>query len=412
MNQYKAYKVELDPNNKQITLFKKHCGGSRFAYNWMLATLKQDYDKSKLENTKPTLKPNAIQFHKLLNSKKQTEFPWMYEVSKSAPQFALKAVEGAYKRFFNKEASFPRFKKKGIKDSFTVDGTIIINKDSVQLPRIGKVRLKESNYIPEGKPAKATISRRADKWFISVHYETDITQQNYIEDTIGVDLGIKNLITCSDGTVIPNSNKLKQLDKSLKRQQRKLARQTKGGSSYNKTKLKIQRLYMRISNSRQDILHKTTSLLVKTKPEKTIVIEDLNVKGMMKNHKLARAIGNCGWGEFVRQLKYKCEWYGKTLIIANRFFPSSKMDWKTGEINKDLKLSDRTIFHKDGTTTDRDLQGAINLKLYPEKYMVEYSTVSSTGIKADVSLKLEKLNRDGKFINSVKGIKVPIGSQN
>lgn len=165
----KSFKTELNPNNQQKTLLEKHAGCSRFAYNWMLGLLKDDYNTG----TK-VYRPNAIEFHKLLISKKKTEFPWMYEVSKAAPQFALRDCETAFKRFFKKISKFPRFKKKGIKNSFTVDGSVIVVNNTIQLPRIGKIRFKELGYMPEGKPSKATISKIAGRWFVSIHCEVDI----------------------------------------------------------------------------------------------------------------------------------------------------------------------------------------------------------------------------------------------
>jgi len=324
----------------------------------MLGILVEDYKAEK------KYKPNAIQFHKLLNSKKETEFPWMYRSSKSAPQNALRNLEKAFKRFFKKQAKFPKFKKKNIDDKFTVDGHIRVLETHIQLPKIGKIRLKERNYIPIGKPKSATISKKAGRWFVSVRYEIDISKKESNNEIIGVDLGIKNLATLSDGTIIPTVTTLKEKEEKLKRLNRRLSRQKKGSNSRKRTLLKIQRLHFHIANVRKDTLHKLTSLLVKTKPEGVITIEDLDVQGMLKNKYLAKSIANIGAYEFRRQLEYKCKWYGKELVIADRYFPSSKMDHKTGEINDNLKLSDRIIYHPDGTKTDRDLNAAINLRNY------------------------------------------------
>lgn len=383
---FKSFKVELDPNNEQRTLFAKNAGCARFAYNWMLGILKEDWDSG----TKK-YKVNFFAFCKLLNSKKKTEFPWMYEVSKCCPNYAMQNVEQAYKRYFKKISDFPRFKKRGATDSFSLSGVIKVTKTHIKLPRIGWIRLKENNYIPEGKPKKVTVSLRAGKWFIGTHYEIDIPQNQYNQEILGVDLGIKSLATLSDGTQFKNTTKQKQLDRSLKRQQRKISRQQKGSNSRNKTKLKLQKLYYRISCARQDNLHKFTSFLVKTKPEGTLVIEDLNVAGMLKNHKLARAISNCGFGEFKRQIEYKAEWYGKKVIFANTFFPSSKMCSNCSCLKQDLKLSDRIYKCDCGLKIDRDLNAAINLKNYkePPKAPVKTNTVGSTGINA---------GGDGRFI--------------
>lgn len=358
----KTFKVELKPNNKQQTMLIKHSGTARFTYNWMLAKLKDEYN----QGIKSII--SSINWHKELVQLKKTEFNWMYEVSKCAPQFALRNLEVAFKNFFKKTAKYPTFKKKGSRDSFTLDGTIIVSENNIQLPVIGKIRLKEKGYAPIGKPKSCTISKTADKWFVSVKYEVEEPKhQEWIDESIGVDLGIKTLAVFSDGTEIKPSNKLKILESRLKRYQRKLARQKKGSSKYKQTKTKLSRLHYKISCHRKDILHKTTTLLAKTKLHKVIVIENLNVTGMIKNHKLAKSISNIGFFEFKRQLKYKCHWYNKELIIAARWFPSSKTCSHCGFIKSDLTLSDR-IFRCDccNFEIDRDLNASINLKnLYP-----------------------------------------------
>jgi len=377
----KGFKTELDPNNEQITMFKQHAGCARFTYNWALATLEEDYKSGKKE-----LKPTSITLHKLLNTKKDTEFPWMRKCSKWAMQNATRSIEEAYKRFFKHTSKFPQKKKKGKRDSFTLDKPIYVFENYIQLPKIGKVRLKEKGYIPTGNPKSATISLKVGRWFVAIKYEIpESIPIEHTEDSIGVDLGIKTFATFSDGTIIPTNNKLKKKEKYLKRQQRKLSRQVKGSNSRNKTKRRISKTHYHIANTKKDLIHKTTSLLAKTKLAKRIVIEDLNVKGMLKNHKLAKAIANIGYHEFRRQLTYKCEWYNKELVIADRWFPSSKMDHKTGEINNDLTLRDRIIFHKDETITDRDLNAAINLANYKgiNQLTKKKDTVRYTGIKAD-----------------------------
>ncbi len=420
----KAFKTELDPNNKQLTLLNQNAGCSRFVYNWALGLLIEDYKTDK------SLKPNAIELHRLLNSKKESEFPWMYECSKWTMQNALRSLETAYLRFFKGLGDFPKFKKKSKgNDSFTVNEIINVTKTTIQLPKIGVIRLKEHDYIPEGSYKSATVTLRAGRYLVSVQKEINIEERKDLKDeALGVDPGVKTFITCSDGTSIPPHKALKKHEKRLKRLQRKLERQKKGSKSREKTKLRFQKEHLKITNIRKDLINKTTSLLVKTKPEKTIVIEDLNVKGMLKNHKLAKAIADVGFGEFRRQMEYKSKWYGKTLILANRFFPSSKMDHKSGEINKSLTLKDRIIYHKDGSKTDRDLNAAINLKNYPTLWMEEYpckvkkepvklkgkkkvvNTVRYTEIKAVDDLRLcksVKAEENRSLINIVEGSKDP-----
>jgi putative transposase len=360
---HKSFKTELNPNNKQITLFKQYAGTARFVYNWALDLLQKDYESEK------KIKPSAMTLHKILIGKKKDEFKWMREISKWCPQNSLRNLEVAYNNFFKKKNKFPKFKKKGQKDFFTLDNPISVKNNKIKLPKIGWVPLKEKDYIPEGKPKSVTISCKVNKWFISVYYEVEFKKQDYIEDVIGVDLGVKSLAITSDGEFFSPSKKLKHKEKSLKRLQRKLSRQKKGSKSRDKTKNKIAKKHFKISNHRKDILHKATSYLVKTKLSKTIVIEDLNVSGMIKNHKLAKAISNIGFYEFRRQLEYKCSWYGKELIIADRFYPSSKLCSFCGCKKEDLKLADR-IYSCNNCKglIDRDLNAAINLKKYTARY--------------------------------------------
>ena len=385
---HKSFKTELQPNNKQRTLFAQHAGCARFAYNWALALLKDDYDSGRKE-----IKPTAITLHQILNIKKRSDYPWMHQCSKWSAQNALRNIETAYNRFFKKVSDFPKFKKRGRRDSFTLDTPVVVYDNKIKLPRIGVIRLKERGYIPVGKPKKATISLRAGRWFVSVQYEVEPKKTETIDGSIGVDLGIKTFATLSDGTIFETNHKLKHKEEQLKRFQRKLARQVKGSKSRNKTKKMVGIVHYHISNSRKDLIHKTTSFLVKTKPENRIVIEDLNVKGMMKNHHLAKSVANIGAYEFRRQLGYKCAWYGKQLVIADRWFPSSKMDHKTGMVNKDLKLSNRIIYHADGSSTDRDLNAAINLSRY---------TARHAGINADGDEKSISLSQDSERCSSLK----------
>jgi len=379
---YKSFKVKLNPNNKQKTLFKQYAGTARFVYNWALDLLQKDHKSEK------KIKPSAITLHKLLVIKKNNEFNWMKEISKWCPQNSLRNLETAYKKFFKKQNSFPKFKKKGQRDSFTLDASIIIKGNKIKLPKIGWIKLKEHNYIPEGKPKSATISLMADRWFVSVKYETEIEQKQYENTIIGVDLGIKSLAVCSDGEIFESPRKLKNKEDQLKLLQRKLSRQQKGSNSRNITKKRLAKVHFNISNHRKDILHKATSCLAKTKSNKTIVIEDLNVKGMLKNHNLAKAISNIGFHEFRRQLEYKCAWYGKELIVADRFYPSSKLCSCCGNKKDELELKDRTyICDNCGLKIDRDLNASINL----EQYTVRYTEINAGG---DDKVHVEKSTGD------------------
>ncbi len=427
----KAFKTELDPNNVEATKLAQHAGTARFAYNWSLNLLQENYNNKKQEErnhleqrklnnlpkyTDKELKEyrkelnkkyphlSAIDLHKKLIQLKETEFPWMKEISKWSPQNALRNIEKAYKKFFTwmksrkgKKVGLPNKKKKDKKQSFTLDAPIHVTETTIKLPKIGKVKLKEHGYIPEGSPKSATVSFKANKWFVSVQYEVEIEKIETIDKTIGVDLGIKTLATCSDGTIVENSKKLKNKEKTLKRLQRKLSKQTKGSASRKKTKLKIQKLHYKISCDRKDNLNKLTSLLAKTKLERNIVIEDLNVGGMMKNHKLAKSIANVGMYEFRRELTYKCEWYGKNVLLANRFYGSSKTCSCCGYYNRDLKLSDRIFICPNcGSRIERDFNASKNLEVTNEVVWLVKSCSTARYAVIDAG-------GDKKFIDSLEG---------
>lgn len=370
----RGYKTEIAPNNKQITLLCKNAGAARFAYNWALNLKKIAFDnKSKI--------PNAIELHRELNLLKQTDLSWMYDVSKCSPQEALRNCDTAFGNFFRKckqkvkgKKGFPKFKsKKNGLGSFKLTGTIKVSNTHIQLPRLGKLKLKEYGYLPlNAKILSANVSERAGRWFVSLQIEEEINQIQKPECIVGVDLGIKTLAVCSDGITYPNPKALRSNLDKLKRRSRQLSKKEKGSKNRKKAAKRLAKLHYKISNIRKDSIHKITSELTKTKSK--VVIEDLNVSGMLKNRKLSRAIQDIGLFEFRRQLEYKGKWYGCEIIIADRFYPSSKSCSQCGWINKDLSLSDR-VFMCDscGLEIDRDLNASYNLESY---------TVSSTGINA------------------------------
>jgi len=371
----RAYKTELDLNNKQRTLCAKHAGTARFAYNWGLAR--------KIETFKSGQKvPTAIDLHRELNALKKTDFPWMYEVSKCAPQESLRNLDKAFDNFFRRvkikkagkftgEVGFPRFKskKRGI-GSFRLTGAIHVFEDIIQLPRLGRLRLKERGYLPTcAKILSATVSSRAGRWFVSVQVEEEVEIKKAKGSPLGVDLGVKTMAVCSDGNYFENPKALRKKLQSLRRAQRELSRRKKGGKNREKSRRKVARLHLRIANIRSDAIHKaTTSIVAKTKPieqrPSVVVIEDLNVSGLLKNHKLARAISDVGFFEFRRQLAYKTAWNGVSLLVADRFFPSSKLCSVCGAINDNLTLQDRTWTCDCGAHHDRDRNAAINLSRY------------------------------------------------
>lgn len=376
----RGYQTELDPNDVQRTLFLKNAGAARYAYNWGLEQKKQALDaKTKI--------PNSIELHRQLNALKSIEFPWMYEVSKCAPQEALRNLDKAFDNFFRKcklkkqgkfkgKVGFPRFKskKKGI-GGFRLTGTIKVMNDRIQLPRLGTIRLKERDYLPtDAKILNASVKERAGRWYVAVQVDMDMPEPSIKPVAIvGVDLGIKTLAVCSDGEVFENPKALGKNLKKLKRLGRQVSRKEKGGKNRKKAAVKLARHHQRIANIRKGTLHKITTQLTKTKSK--VVIEDLNVSGMMKNRCLSRAISDLGLFEFRRQLEYKGVWYGCEVQVADRFFPSSKRCCMCGRIKNDLKLSDRVYVCECGNDVDRDWNASKNLEWLG-------STASSAGIYA------------------------------
>jgi putative transposase len=363
----RGFKTELDPNDRQRTALLQHAGTARFAYNWGL--------QRKIEARKNGEKtPGAMELHRELNALKKTEFPWMYESSKCAGQEALRNLDRAYANFFRRckaktkgKKGFPRFKSKrnGI-GSFRLTGSIHASETHVKLPVIGAVRLKEHGYLPvEARVLSATVSERIGRWFVSLQVEIESQDQHHEKDElhpiVGVDLGIKTLAVVSDGTTFENPNALKSKMRKLRRLQRSLSRKVKGSSNRRKAAKRVAKLHWRIANVRSDTLHKLTTELTRTKS--VIVIEDLNVSGMLKNHSLARAISDLGLCELRRQLEYKGEWNDCLIMTADRFFPSSKTCSECGWVNEDLRLSDREWACLDcGCIHDRDHNAAVNLE--------------------------------------------------
>ncbi len=354
----RAYRYELKPNTIQKVLLAQHAGCARFAYNWGLARRIALYQEEKKT-------VSAINQHKELNQLKKTDFPWMYEVSKCAPQEALRDLDKAFKNFFQglkqgHKVGFPRFKKKGVHDSFRLTGTLKANGKSVQLPRLGKIRTKEATSI-NGRILSATVSREADRWYVSFTCEVEISEPEPIEgDAVGIDVGLTHFAILSDGTKIEAPKPLGKYLKRLKRLSKKHSRKKKGSNNRKKSAMALARLHRHIRNIRQDFLHKLSTDLAKTKSE--IVIEDLNVKGMIQNHKLARHISDVGWSEFRRMLEYKTRWYGSKLTLAPRFFASSKTCSNCGYPMKEMPLSVRKWeCPQCGTEHDRDINAAKNL---------------------------------------------------
>ena len=364
---YKAYRTKLKLNDKEKTLLAQHAGYARWVFNWGLALWNEAY--------RDGLKPNANKLKKVFTNHVKPQYKWMRELSSRVYQYAFINLGEAYSRFFKKLAARPRFKKKGQHDSFTIDNcgkSINLGGLSHKLPFLGWLKTHEA--LPECVTRKVTISREANNWFISfcgsvpggsfppvnfhVEYETQTTEKKV--DVVGVDLGINALATLSTGVVFSSLNPYRQAKKHLARLQRQLCRKVKGSKNCEKAKLKVALLHQRITSIRRDYLHKITSYIAKN--HGTVVIEDLNVNGMMKNHCLASAIADMGFHEFRRQLEYKCQWYGASLVVVDRFYPSSQVCSNCKNKQK-MPLKERVYNCPGcGLSIDRDLNASINLE--------------------------------------------------
>ena len=356
-----SFKTELNLNNKQKTLCVRHAGTSRHAWNWGLALCKQLLLHNKNNPADKIKFPTAIDLHKLLVASVKVENPWYYQSSKCAPQEALRNLTKAFKRMHQvKGSGFPKFKKKNIRDSFYLESNIRISGNKIKLPIIGWVKCHEQ--LPSVNPKNVTIRLRADRWFIAFKLDSLPINNQTLGEALGVDLGINTLATCSNGFVATNPKAYRKAKRKLAKLQKELGRRTIGGSNREKTKLKLAKCHYQISSIRSDTLHKLTTYLAKNHSE--IWVEDLNVSGMLKNHKLAAAISDCGFYEFKRQLEYKTAWYGSKLCLVNRWFPSSQLCSNCGS-KQSMPLSQRQYNCSScNAKVDRDLNASINILNY------------------------------------------------
>lgn len=370
-----AHKIELKPNNKQKTYFKKACGISRFTWNWALAEWNRQYEENKISSRGERIKISGISLKKQFNAIKKDKFPWTGEVTKYAAQQPFIQLQTAWKRFFDPKLKNrkPQFKKKNRStDSFYIGGDQLKMQDrKICIPKLGIVRLKE-NLRFKGKINSATISRTADRWFVSIQVKVDgkTFKKCTAARGVGIDLGINRMATMSQGIAIDSPKPLKKHLRKLKRDQRVMAKKIRAAKkdkrkiseskNFQKQKNKVARIHMKISNIRKDATQKVTSYV--TNNYLHIAIEDLQVSGMIKNHNLARAISDIGFGEIRRQLEYKAKIRGNVIYIADRFFPSSKTCSNCKEVRQDLSLKDRIFKCRCGNEMDRDLNAAINLE--------------------------------------------------
>ena len=351
----KSYKYKLNPTEDQKVLLNKHFGSIRFIYNHFLNERKREYETNKqtlnyYDNTKS-----------LTELKKQEEYSWLNEVNSQSLQVSLKNLDDAYNGFFKKRTKFPKFKSKHTKNSFNVPQAVKLEDGKLRIRKFKEPIDIILHRTFSGIIKQCTISKTpTNEYFVSILVETEHTKLPKTGKNIGIDLGLKDFLITSDGYKYKNNRYTKTYQTKLKKTQQHLSRKKKGSNRYQKQKLKVARIHKKIANSRLDNLHKVSTELI-TKYD-TIILEDLNVKGMVKNHKLAKHISDASWSKFITLLTYKAEWNDKQIVKIDRFFPSSKTCNCCGYINQNLKLAMREwTCPSCHTKLDRDLNASKNI---------------------------------------------------
>jgi len=357
-----AHKIALDPTPAQRQYFARAAGTARFTWNWALDRWGKQY-KEWEERGKTGDKPNWMALSKDFTKEINTnpDLAWVKEVHATAHTRVFRDLGKAFTNFFQKRANYPTFKAKGVHDGFYVQNQQLwFDGARVHMPHIGLVKMREELRF-QGKIMGASVSREADRWFVAVQVEMDhYARERTADGDVGVDLGINRLATLSTGDKIENPKALDRNLERLQRLQRRLSRKVKGSNNRRKARMEVARLHARISNIRKDAAHKLTTQVCET--NKTIVIEDLRVRNMIANPKLARSISDANFREVRRQLEYKAAIYGSQVVVADTFFPSSRTCSKCGRVKHDLMLNDRVFRCECGFAEDRDLNAALNLR--------------------------------------------------
>ena len=375
---HRTYKFELLPNEEQKTLLDKHFGCVRYIYNHFLNERKEQYQADKKTDN------YYGQAKTLTELKKQEDTIWLKEVNSQTLQFALRSLDTAYVNFFRGNAKFPRFKSRKNKNTFTVPQHTKVVDDRIYVPKFKSGIKVNIHREIKGEVGKFTISKTpTGKYFVSILTEQEYTPSKKTNKSIGIDLGLKDFAITSDGIKYKNNRYTKRYERQLKKAQQHLSRKQKGSNGFEKQKLKVAKIHEKITNTRQDVLHKVSNDIVSNYD--IIALEDLNVKGMIKNRKLSKHIADASWGTFVRFVEYKANWNDKTVVKINRWYPSSKTCNVCGYINQDLNLSIREWTCKNGHKLDRDLNASQNILKEGLKIYGEELAITKVERKSDVS---------------------------
>lgn len=384
---HKAYKYRIYPTKEQQQFLSNQFGAVRFVYNYFLNNRKEEY-----LNNKKSLSYFDDAKH-LTELKQQDGYDWLYNINAQTLQSSLRNLEVAYNNFFKKQSRFPKFHSKKNKQSIKIPQKFKIKDNKLYIPKLkGGIEINLHRELI-GKTICCYISKTpSGKYYVSFLCETDIKPLPKLDNIIGIDLGIKTLVTTSNGNKIENPKFHKKLEKKLIFQQRQLSKKKKGSKIKNKQRIIVAKIHEKITNRRIDNLHKISKKLVDE--NQIIIVEDLSVKNMLKNHNLAKEISNVSWAELLRQLEYKSEWYGRTFYKIDRFFPSSKMCNNCQYIVDDLPLNIREWNCPScSKVNDRDINAALNIK---DKGIKDLK-MSVSGIESDNKQKLpEALAKPGR----------------
>ena len=373
-------KYRIYPNKAQIQLIEKHFGSTRFLYNYFLEYRQKEYAKG---NKKVSYNITQAELTKL---KKLDQYKWLNECGSQALQMALRGLDNAFGKFFKKQGGYPKFKsKKHTYQGFTAPQNIKVANNRVYLPKFTKdgIKVKLHREIPNNAILKqATISRQNNQYFVSILIDdgNPIPKPTKAKSAVGLDMGLSSFIITSDGVKYENKRYFVKSQKQLTKLQRRLSKKKKGSNNRQKTKLRVQKLHTKVTNQRKDYLHKISNEI--TNQYDIICLETLNVKGMVKNRRLAKGIADVAWSEFMRQLEYKAQWRGKTILKIDQWFPSSQICSHCGANTgkKPLNIREFDCPHCDTKDIDRDINASVNIRNYGLGQIDNRNTVGTIGI--------------------------------